>query len=252
MKNAKFLELSPIRMIVLAFIFVGFAYVVSQVISGLLIYIGLSISGTEQSQINKTLQDSTFWQFAFMGIAMAVELWMFYIFVKFFDIKTEYLSLKKIKNDLWWYLPAGFLVYLLLSSVMMKVFSPFINEDQKQLVGFENVNGPVELSMVFLGLVILAPLAEEIIFRGYFYGELRRKIGWVVSAVLTSVFFGILHLQLGSGNAPLWAGLLDTFVLSMVLCYLREITGSIWYGVGIHSIKNFLAFILLFVLHINI
>jgi membrane protease YdiL (CAAX protease family) len=44
-----------------------------------------------------------------------------------------------------------------------------------------------------------------------------------------------------------WAVALDTMVLSLMLCTLREYTGAIWAGVLVHAIKNGLAFYLLFI-----
>jgi membrane protease YdiL (CAAX protease family) len=40
---------------------------------------------------------------------------------------------------------------------------------------------------------------------------------------------------------------LDVFILSIVMCGLREMTGSIWAGVVLHMMKNGLAFYLLFI-----
>jgi membrane protease YdiL (CAAX protease family) len=58
--------------------------------------------------------------------------------------------------------------------------------------------------------------------------------------------FGVAHLQFGSGAPLLWVAALDTFTLSIVLCYLREKTGSVWAGVFLHAIKNAIAFVALF------
>ena len=52
---------------------------------------------------------------------------------------------------------------------------------------------------------------------------------------------------MGGVPALQWAVTIDTFVLSLMLCALREYTGAIWAGVLLHAIKNGLAFYLLFV-----
>jgi len=55
----------------------------------------------------------------------------------------------------------------------------------------------------------------------------------------------------GSGEPLLWIAALDTFILSFVLIYLKEKTGSLWPPIGLHMLKNSLAFISIFILHIT-
>jgi membrane protease YdiL (CAAX protease family) len=95
-------------------------------------------------------------------------------------------------------------------------------------------------------MVLLAPLAEELLFRGYLYGKLRKTAPVWLSVLVASVAFGLAHLWVGSGPLQ-WAVAIDTFVLSLMLCALREYTGAVWAGVLLHAIKNGLAFYLLFV-----
>jgi membrane protease YdiL (CAAX protease family) len=78
------------------------------------------------------------------------------------------------------------------------------------------------------------------------YKGLRNKFSFPVAAVATSLLFALGHLQFGSGAPLLWVAGLDTFVLSVVLCYLREKTGSLWPGIMIHAAKNAVAFSVLF------
>ena len=44
---------------------------------------------------------------------------------------------------------------------------------------------------------------------------------------------------------------LDTFILSLVLIYLREKTGGLWASITLHAFKNGVAFVALFALHIK-
>lgn len=242
----------PILRIALAVLFILFAYIFSQLISGLVVYMALALGAGGQSDTLDQLQNSTLSQFAFLGVAMAVELGLFYGLSRITKLNLGYLNPNKFSLSKSWIIPVALAIYMIASSALMGLLSGAIDTDQKQQIGFENVQGGLELAMVFGALVVLAPLAEEILFRGFLYTEFRRKANLVVSSLLVSVFFAGFHLQLGSGHPPLWSGFVDTFVLSLVLCYVREKTGSIWYGVGIHSLKNFLAFLLIFVLHINI
>jgi membrane protease YdiL (CAAX protease family) len=138
--------------------------------------------------------------------------------------------------------PAGFVIYMLVTVVItagVTALIPGFDIDQVQNTGFSNIAYRYEYILAFATLVIIAPLAEEILFRGYLYGKLRRYIPVWAAILLTSALFGLIHGQWNVG--------VDVFALSIVLCTLREITGSIWAGVLLHIMKNGLAFYVLFI-----
>ena len=138
--------------------------------------------------------------------------------------------------------PIGFILYLLASAIVVYVFGmivPSFDASQTQNVGFENLSQQYEYVLAFITLVIIAPIAEETLFRGYLFGKLRRAVPLWVAMLVTSVLFGAVHGQWNVG--------IDVFVLSMVACGLREVTGSIWAGILLHMIKNGLAFYILFI-----
>jgi hypothetical protein len=125
-----------------------------------------------------------------------------------------------------------------------------INTNQEQALGFTRGVDGMELAMAFVGLVILPPIAEEIIFRGFFYGTLRaNKIRKWSAIIVTSVLFGALHLFGAADGGLLWIAFVDTFILSVVLCYFREKNGTLWASIGIHALKNGLVFLNLFIIN---
>jgi CAAX protease family protein len=138
--------------------------------------------------------------------------------------------------------PAGFIVYFLGSALLVYLIMlivPGFDLEQSQDVGFSNLSRYYELILAFVTLVIVAPLAEELLFRGYLYGKLRKSVPIWVAMLIVSALFGLVHGQ--------WNVAVDVFALSLVMCTLREITGSIWAGVLLHTMKNGLAFYLLFI-----
>jgi membrane protease YdiL (CAAX protease family) len=118
-------------------------------------------------------------------------------------------------------------------------FLPWVDPEQKQNVGFEGLTQPVEYVIAFLALVVLPPIAEELLFRGYLFGRLRERFGFWLTTVVVSAVFGFVHMQWNVG--------IDVAVLSVFLCYLRERTGSLWASMVLHGIKNGLAYFLLFI-----
>ncbi|HLZ15192.1 MAG TPA: CPBP family intramembrane glutamic endopeptidase [Candidatus Saccharimonadales bacterium] len=143
----------------------------------------------------------------------------------------------------------GFLVYLGAVLIATNLAAHFfhINLNQKQELGFDTVNGSAELLMVFASLVLLPPVVEELMFRGFLFSGLRAKAPFGVAALVTSFIFASLHLLEGQGGGLLWVAGIDTFVLSLVLCFVREKTGNLWAGIFIHMTKNTLAFLYLYV-----
>lgn len=81
-----------------------------------------------------------------------------------------------------------------------------------------------------LATVVLAPVTEEVIFRGLIFSRLERAMpGWL-AAVLSALAFGLCHGQ------PVWMAY--AFVLGLVFAFLRLRTGSILPSMLAHFIFN--------------
>lgn len=138
--------------------------------------------------------------------------------------------------------PAGFIIYMLATFALATVVTlviPSFDISQAQDTGFGNITQRYEYYLAFATLVVIAPLAEEILFRGYLYGKIRKYVPMWLAMLLVSALFGAVHGQWNVG--------IDVFALSLVLCALREITGSIWAGILLHMMKNAIAYYLLFI-----
>lgn len=83
----------------------------------------------------------------------------------------------------------------------------------------------------FVLAVVLAPIGEEWLFRGFLYGGLRRQFGSLFSAVFSSGCFAVLH-----GYS--WMGLLVVFLYGLVFCWLYQRSGSLLPGILAHAIYN--------------
>jgi membrane protease YdiL (CAAX protease family) len=156
---------------------------------------------------------------------------------------TELTGIKKVKAKHMALVFPALLAYLAVSVSLTiaigKIFSNF-DTNQVQSIGFSSSLSGVELFAVFVSLVIITPILEEIIFRGVLFRGLRKRLSFWPSAIFVSVLFAVAHAQ--------WNVALDTFALSLALCYLVEKSGSILPSIALHSIKNGLAFALLFVI----
>ena len=142
--------------------------------------------------------------------------------------------------------PLGFIASILLALAITALFSlimPFIDFNEAQELGYSVAMSAPERVISFLVVVVIVPIIEETIYRGWLYGKLRAKLGMVLSIFLTSLFFGLAHLQWNVG--------INVFAVSIVLCGLRELTGTIYAGILVHMIKNGVAFFLVYILGIS-
>src|SRR3990167_168091 len=136
-----------------------------------------------------------------------------------------------------------FFVLLVVVNASLTALFPSYNVDQTQDVGFKTVTLTADKILAFVALVVLPPLGEEILMRGYLFSALRARWSFVVAGLTTSVLFGAAHLLTGDDDdGLLWAAGVSTLVLSLVLVYLREKTGALYAPIMVHGLNNILAF----------
>src|SRR5829696_6212024 len=86
-------------------------------------------------------------------------------------------------------------------------------------------------------LAFVAPLAEELFFRGFVFGVLRERIGVAWGALATGVVFGLVHV---AGSPIETVGVL--IILGCLLCVLYLKTGSLLPCIALHAINNSISF----------
>lgn len=91
--------------------------------------------------------------------------------------------------------------------------------------------------LVFLAIFI-APLFEELLFRGILLPTVSKKIGFIPALLLVSTGFAVLHFHLPT--------LLPLIVFSSALCLAYWRYGSIWVPVCMHALFNGINLTLLF------
>jgi membrane protease YdiL (CAAX protease family) len=94
----------------------------------------------------------------------------------------------------------------------------------------QTTRDPLVIAMMVLAAVIVAPVCEEIVFRGYLYPAAKKFAGTWVAGGCTALLFAAAH-----GN---FAALLPLFLFGIVLVVLYEKTGSIWAPIAVHLCFN--------------
>ena len=94
----------------------------------------------------------------------------------------------------------------------------------------QSAKSPRDRAAILVMAIIVAPVAEEIIFRGYLYPVGKKYLGAFVSALVTAVLFAILH-----GHA---ASIPALFTLALCLALSYEKTGSLLVPMIMHAVFN--------------
>lgn len=181
--------------------------------------------------------------FIYVVLFELLALGLTWMFIKWRNHDLDWLGLgswPKLKN-LRLVIPAAgvYIVLSVASFVVIEMLQTGVDLNQEQSVGFESASGSLEITLAFLSLVILTPLTEEVLMRGFMFRNLNRVFGFVVAALISATIFGILH-----GQVNLF---IDTFVLGLVLAWLVNKTNSLWPAIALHMLKNSIAFGYLFV-----
>lgn len=235
-------ELRKSRIVIWLFWLAAFvaAFVLASLIASLLVVAAQAVG--VQWSVQTTFGSLLFRLVMYIIMAMLLLL-MPYLLVKRRMLSWQQLGLGRMLQfrDIGLAL-AGAVIYVLATVVVQLGLQhvPGFDGNQVQDLGISTRLMGSDLLLAYVVLVILTPFFEEFIFRGVLYGELRHyKMKQWPAIIIVSALFGLAHGQWNVG--------LDVFCLSVVACYLREITGTIWPGVVLHMLKNAVAFYFVFI-----
>jgi uncharacterized protein len=103
--------------------------------------------------------------------------------------------------------------------------------EPQPLIQFLAQNPSLEDRLLLIGTaLVIAPVAEELIFRGYIFGVLCRYTGKWWGLLISALVFAAIHAHI-----PSLAGL---FALAVTLTLVYEGTGSLWAAILMHSLFN--------------
>lgn len=234
--------------------FVIAVYYLSQILSSLLVSLYPAAHHWSVARANDWLQGSVIAQFIYVLIAESLTLGTIYLFLRQYKRTFRAIGFRKPRwSDVGGgllMLPLYYVSYIVIVDVVAKLI-PALNINQSQQIGFDTAAGIGSLALTFISLVILPPLVEETMVRGFLYTSLKKGLPQLAAALVASAIFASAHLQVGSGAPLLWIAAIDTFVLSLFLIYLRERTGSLWASMILHACKNGIAFAAIFIFHLH-
>jgi membrane protease YdiL (CAAX protease family) len=129
----------------------------------------------------------------------------------------------------------AFIAFWLLTAIYISaVGQPDQQELTRDLKDEESLSALIGYGLL---LAFVAPLAEELFFRGFVFGVLREKIGAVWAVLATGIVFGLVHV---AGSPIETVGVL--IILGSLLCVLYLQTGSLLPCIALHAINNSISF----------
>jgi membrane protease YdiL (CAAX protease family) len=124
--------------------------------------------------------------------------------------------------------------------VFAGVYSYLVQPDAEQTVT-QDLGLREDMALLVLGgllVIVVAPIAEEVFFRGFFYRALRSSLPVLPAAAIDGVLFGVIHFT-GSETLLLLPVLA---ALGFMFCLVYERTGSLYPVIGLHALNNTVAF----------
>ena len=150
------------------------------------------------------------------------------------------LSIKNLKYVIW--TPLIYLITIilllfvgLLNQYLLTNFFDIEIKPQEILEKFKELENSFEISIFVIGSAVIAPIYEELLFRGIIFPKLIQKTNFTIALLLSSLIFAVLHFHLSA--------LLPLFVLSIILSITYLYTSTIWASISLHALFNLISII---------
>jgi uncharacterized protein len=153
-------------------------------------------------------------------------------------IRRDALGLRRPLRKPIWLAVATYFGYVACAIVISLLLAPEQEDITRELGGDSGALGTVIAGFL---IVIVAPVSEEIFFRGFLFRGMRNGMRSVFAALLASGIWGLFHYT-GPGT---WGVVFQITVFGLWLSWLYERTGSIYPTIAVHMVNNAIAFTIL-------
>ncbi len=164
-------------------------------------------------------------------------LWVFYRPLRHLDTARSFPVGSLFPLGYLWFL-IGFILFLPSHLTWLNLIEKWglKGSPQVTLVESSTTTDPLTLILITITVVVLAPLWEELFFRGLIFRFLLHRMNFWLAAALSGLLFSLIHMQIN--------GFVGFWVLGIVFALAYRITGTIWIPVIIHAIHNLNALII--------
>jgi membrane protease YdiL (CAAX protease family) len=132
------------------------------------------------------------------------------------------------------YVVAGYILFLIIAAV----WTTLLGIQERENVAIDLGTRDSAFGLVAAGFLVcvVAPLAEEMFFRGFLFGALRKR-GLILALLVSGTAFGLAHVA----SSPI-GFIVPLAALGVILALLYERTGSLWPSIALHALNNSIAF----------
>jgi uncharacterized protein len=148
------------------------------------------------------------------------------------------LGLRKALTPPWKPAALAYLVYIGCAIAIAALIQPEQDDVTEELGYGESALGDAAIGFL---IIAVAPLTEEMFFRGFMFSGMRRRLPFAAAAAISAGIWGLFHYT-GPGT---WGVVAQLAVFGVILAWLYERTGSIWPTIGVHALNNAIAFAIL-------
>ncbi len=193
---------------------------------GLMVYLAFQIAGG--FAVNKIGGDPAKLHLVH-GALRFVCVAILFVIVKFLVHPRD--PMNQLKPPSWSAVGYVLLPYLLILPLMFLI-SP--KTEQQAVLDLQALTGFLPKAYLFFGIVLAAPLWEELLFRGFLQGAMRRSYPASLSVLVTAAFFAFVHEE--SVRIPV-------FFLGLLLGAVYEKNRGFWAPWLIHALNNLITYV---------
>ena len=179
-------------------------------------------------------------------VSVAAQLCSYILVLGFMAAVVKRNPSREFWKEVRWVWPAAWSVYLLVGvalSIGLQAFAHLLPMPKELPIDRFFQTRAEAWALAIFGMS-LAPLMEELFFRGFLYPVLVRRLGIGLAIGLTAASFALLHaLQLGMA----WGPVLIIFLVGLTLTITRAVTKSVAPGFLIHFAYNATISVLIFI-----
>lgn len=124
-------------------------------------------------------------------------------------------------------------IILISSNGMPDLLDRIFGEEIEEQAAVQSMRAAPDWGMrilLILNACILAPVVEELVFRGYLYGVMKKFTGAMFAAFVSGALFSVAHQNL-LALLPLWG-------FALLLTFFYETSRCLWVPIGIHALFN--------------
>ena len=158
----------------------------------------------------------------------------------------EFFGLRWLRwKSIFWIMPAFVFAMMIILAILAACgwqtwVQDSLGAKPQEAVTLVRETSDVELLVAMaVSAIIIAPIAEELILRGYLYPVVKRFTDRWFASIFSGVFFGVIHFNV--------MGLPMLALMGIILAVIYEKSGSLWVPIGCHAAFNATQFVLILI-----